>query len=143
MEFQTPLLRRPVPAVAILAAAAAAVVLVGAWAVDVPGGRLSPLVALVLGLGYGLVLGAVSVGWVLALDLSMMRWWWPVSALPLACVGGTAVGLANGADVFSGWLPIALRATYFVIVSWLLAGCLLAAVGWWRYVRRLLTAVDD
>ncbi|WP_165073215.1 hypothetical protein [Paludisphaera rhizosphaerae] len=136
MDPKAPKLQHPVRAVVIVAVFVALVVLVGTWTVDVPGGRPSPLVALIMGLGYGLFLGAVSVGWVLALDLPVMRWWWPVSSLPLACVGGTAFGLANGADVFSGWFPIALRATYFVLMLWLLAGGLLALAGWWRYLRR-------
>jgi len=143
MGTKTATLRHPVRAVVIGGAVVALVAFAGSWVADVPGNYPPPLIALAVGLGYGLFLGAISVGWVLAIDLPAMRWWWAVLSLPWMCAGTLALGVANGADVFSGWFPIALRATYFVLVSWLIAGGMLAFAGWWRYVLRLATAVDD
>lgn len=145
MAAQTPTLEHPVRAVVIGAVVVALVIFVGSCVADVPGYHPSPLFALAVGFGYGLVLGMVSVGWVLlAVDLPAMRWWWLV-LLPLPFMGKVviAIGLANKADLFTGWFPIALNVIYQVLVSCLLAGCLLAFAGWWRYVRRLLAAVDN
>ena len=143
MEPRTSTPRHPVRAVLIVTVAVALVIFVGALVAHVPGSP-SPLSAFAFGLGYGLFLGAFSVGLVLlAVDLPTRLWWWAVFWFsPLLAIGPAAIGAANGADPLKGWFPIALQMLYYLSISWLLAASLLALVGWWRYIRRRGIVVD-
>ena len=125
--------RRPLLAAAIIGGV---VTLAGFGAAFIPDFGLSLPLALALALGYGVFLGGLVTGLVLA-DSRLTRWLWAGAILLAGCFLGLGVGISLWpAAVVRQWWFINL--TFWLIVAWLLAGCLLAVSGWWSYARRAL-----
>jgi hypothetical protein len=125
------MLRRPVRAAAI---SAGVVALVGSGAALIPG-VTAPTVLAFAPL-YGVFLGWYVVGVILASAFPATRWWWVGSALPFTCMAVVAISLARWPEAVLRWWPVIGGVSLSIIVFWLMAGFLLAILGWWSYARR-------
>lgn len=121
--------RRPIRVAAIGAGAIALLGSIGCSIAGPPPGK-----CLLLAAGYGILLSAGFVGVMLASHHRVARWWAACYLLVLAAMGAFWVVAARFPHVFleSIWV---LNIIYYVIVGWLLSGCLLAVCGWWSYFR--------
>ncbi len=137
MSHQTPMLRRPVRTTAIVAGVVA---FVGSGAALIPG--IAPPTALAFALVYGIILGLYVVGVLLASEIPATRWWWVGSALPFTCMAVVAIGVARWPEAVMRWWRVIGGVYLSILVSWLLAGCLLAVLGWWSYARHRRAVTD-
>lgn len=131
MSPRTPLLRRPVRVAAIFASVVA---LVGSGAGLIPG--IAVPTALAFAPIYGAFLGFYVIGLVLACQFRLFRWWLGSMVLPLMCAAVIAVGVERWPEAFMDWWPVVGGVSLAIIVSWLLAGCLLAVLGWRSYAQQ-------
>lgn len=121
--------RRPVRVAAIGAAAVALLGSIGCLIGEPASGK-----CLVFMAGYGILLSGGFAGVMLASHLRAARWWAACYLLVFAAMGAFWVVATRYPHVFleSIWV---LTVIYYVIVGWLLSGCLLAVCGWWAYFR--------
>lgn len=122
--------RHPVRAAVMVAGV---VTLVGSLAVFAPNVRVAPPIVLAFALGYGVFLGVYVVGLLLARDFPATRWWCFSAALPMASMGMIGHLIARRPERLLGWYPIIGRVSISIVAAWLLAGLLLAILGWWSY----------
>lgn len=128
---RAPMVLRPVRTAAIVAGVVAFVCTgaVFAFAPDAP-------VVLAFAVGYAVVLAWYVIGLFLASRFRITRWWWLGSALPLMGMWGNRLVLTLWPEsFFFSWWPVIGGVTQWILVSWLSAGCVLAACGWWSHAR--------
>lgn len=123
--------RRPVRVAAIGAGAVALLGSIGCLCLIA---EPAPGKCLLFAAGYGILLSGGFVGVMLASHLRVARWWAACYLLVLADMGAFWVVTARFPHVLleSIWV---LKVIYYVIVGWLLSGCLVAVCGWWSYFR--------
>jgi hypothetical protein len=126
------MLLHPVRAAAIVAGV---LTLVGSGAAFVPGTGIAPPIALAFALGYGVLLGWYVIGLVLASEFPATRWWWFGAAAPITGIAVVAIGVARWPEALLRWWRVIGGVSLSIIASWLLAGLLLAILGWWSYAR--------
>ena len=140
IAHRAPIPRRPIRAAAMVAGV---VTLVGSWVAFAPDIRGAPPIVLAFALGYGVFLGGYVVGLLLARDFPATRWWCFSAALPMASMGMIGYLIASRRERLLGWYPIIGRVSLSIVATWLLAGLLLAILGWWSYACQRWTVSES
>ncbi|AMV40641.1 hypothetical protein [Planctomyces sp. SH-PL62] len=133
MRTEGPTLRRPIRLAA--AVAGGVVLLFCVCAPFVPVGE--PASAIAFGAGYGAFLGWFAAGLALAVRFPAARWWLMSVPLPLAPVGAWFLLFRREPEAVlrAWWAWWLLGVGQFLMLAWLVAGCGVAAFGWWTWFR--------